>query len=196
MFLSEPPASEDVGRAYQASMESQGFTMNLTHAWAWRPDVFEGFAALRGQLTSMSALSKRDQAIIVCSVAAQLGDSYCCLAWGKTLSTEVGVESAVAVIAGQAGVSLTPRDRALAAWARKVVVNPNATTAADLSALKAAGFSDREIFEATVFIAFRLAFSTVNDALGVHPDWQLVEAVHPSLRDAITFGRPADARPA
>lgn len=34
------------------------------------------------------------------------------------------------------------------------------------------GLTDREIFEATTFIAFRLAFSTVDNALGAEPDQQ------------------------
>jgi uncharacterized peroxidase-related enzyme len=195
MFITRPPASEDTERIYRSSLDAQGFTMNLTHAWGWRPDVFEGFAALRGQLTSKSTLTKREQAVIVCSVAAQLGDSYCCLAWGKTLTLEAGVESAVAVIAGKHADSLSSRDQALAAWARKVVASPNRTTATDVQSLRAVGFTDCEIFEATAFIGFRLAFSTVNDALGVHPDWQLVDAVHPAVRDAIDFGRPAEAQP-
>ena len=195
MFITEPPASEEAERVYKSSSDLQGFTMNLTHAWCWRPDVFEGFAALRGQLTARSTLSKREQAVMVCSVAAQLGDSYCCLAWGQILSREVGVDSAVSVISGKHDDSLTLRDRAVAAWARKVVTDPNSTTAADLESLRAVGFTEREIFEATTLIAFRLAFSTINDALGVPPDWQLVDAVHPAVRHAIDFGRRADTRP-
>jgi hypothetical protein len=54
--------------------------------------------------------------------------------------------------------------------------------------------SEREIFEATVFVALRLAFSTVNDALGVRPDWQVADAVPPEVRRAVTFGRPSAER--
>ena len=81
-------------------------------------------------------------------------------------------------------------------WARQVVAEPNATTAADVQSLGAAGFTEREIFEATTFIAFRLAFSTINDALGIQPDWQLAETAHPAVREAVTFGRPTGTRPA
>ena len=42
-----------------------------------------------------------------------------------------------------------------------------------LRAAQATALNDREIFETTAFIAFRLAFSTVNDALGALPDPQL-----------------------
>jgi len=51
------------------------------------------------------------------------------------------------------------------------------------------GLSDREIFEATAFVALRLAFATINGALGAAPDLQLAEAAPEPLRSAITFGR-------
>jgi uncharacterized peroxidase-related enzyme len=193
MFLLAPESSEAVERFYKSSADAQGFLMNLMAAWAWRPDVFESFAALRDQLTSNSALSKRDQAVLVCATASQLQDSYCSLAWGKKLSAEAGAASAAAVLAGGEGVGLTARDRALADWARKVVANPNSTTPDDVQALRATGLDDRAIFEATAFIAFRLAFSTVNDALGAAPDWQLVHAAPQEVSAAVTYGRAPQA---
>lgn len=166
--------------------------MNLTRAWAWRPDVFEAFAALRVQLTAKSSLSKREQAVMVCAMAAELGDSYCSLAWGKVLSQEADPASAAALIGTASADRLTVRDQALAVWARKLVADPNGTSPEDVDALRAAGLSEKEIFEATVFIGFRLAFSTVNDALGAEPDRQLVESLPPEVAAAVTFGRPVD----
>lgn len=195
MFITTPEPSEATDRLFESVAKSEGFVMNLTKAWAWRPDVFEGFGALRGQLTSLSRLTKRDQAVIVCATAAELGDSYCALAWGKTLSREAGAQAAAALIGGESNQALTERDLALASWARKVVENPNGTTASDVEALRSAGLSDRDIFDATTFVAFRLAFSTVNDALGLSPDWQLSEALAPEVRDAVDFGRPVGAKP-
>ena len=69
----------------------------------------------------------------------------------------------------------------------------NATSAADIDELRKVGLSEREIFEATLFVAFRQAFSTVNDALGVTPDRQLVEKVPAEVRAAVTYGRAAVA---
>ena len=183
-------------RIYKASQVAQGFVMNLTSAWAWRPDVFESFAALRGQLTSSSGLSKRDQAVLVCATASQLQDSYCSLAWGKTLAAEAGAAAAAAVLTGSDDTALTARDRALVAWARKVVADPNGTTSSDMVTLRGVGLDDCAIFEATAFVAFRLAFSTVNDALGANPDWQLFNSVPPEVRSAVTYGRPPQAAPA
>ena len=190
MFLPADKPSDATRRICQGSRDTHGFVMNLTHLWSWRPDLFDAFTALRNQLTSQSTLTKRDQAVIVCAMASQLGDSYCSLAWGKTLAAEASPAVAAAILAppDAAGV-LTPRDAALAVWARQVTADPNGTTQSDVDALKAAGFSDREIFEATLFTAFRVAFSTVNDALGVTPDWQLFELVPKEVASAVSYGR-------
>ncbi len=191
MFITAPEDSDDTARIYKSSAESQGFVMNLTRAWAWRPDVFEAFAALRSQLATTSSLSKREQAVMVCAMAAELGDSYCSLAWGRVLAQEADAAAAAALLGAGSTDRLNIREQALAAWSRKLVANPNGTTAQDVDALRAAGLSEREVFEATVFIAFRLAFSTVNDALGVEPDRQLVESTPKEVTAAVAFGRPA-----
>ena len=41
------------------------------------------------------------------------------------------------------------------------------------------------------FVALRLAFSTINDALGSSPDGQLVESLPPDVAAAVTYGRAA-----
>lgn len=66
--------------------------------------------------------------------------------------------------------ALTTREAPLRRWADKVVEDPNGTSPAQVDALRAKGLSEREIFEATVCVAFRLAFChRVNDALGGAP---------------------------
>ena len=75
-----------------------------------------------------------------------------------------------------------------------MVRDPNATRAEDVEDLRRAGFSDQEIFDATTLIAFRLAFSTVNDALGARPDPEVVDAAPPEVRSAVGYGRPVADR--
>ncbi|MDR7335832.1 hypothetical protein [Roseateles asaccharophilus] len=164
--------------------------MNLTQAWAWRPDIYDDFAALRTQLSGASALSKRELAVMVCAGASELRDAYCSLAWGRTLAKDGGAPLAAAILQGNVEADATPRELALARWARRVVADPNATTAADVQALRDAGLGGREIFEATVWVAFRQAFSTVNAALGVAPDAQLAAAAPTEVRAAVDYGRP------
>jgi alkylhydroperoxidase family enzyme len=88
------------------------------------------------------------------------------------------------------GLRSTARERALLRWARQLVRDPNGTTADDVESMRKAGLVESEIFEATVFIAFRLAFSTVNDALGAQPDSQLADAAPAEVWRAVTYGRP------
>lgn len=189
MFLQSPPDSEGASRLYQQDIDSRGHVMNLSRAWAWRPDVSEAFLGLRTLLTSNSSLTARERAVLVCSAASTLGDSYCSLAWGKMLAAASDGPTAAAVLRGLDDADLAPREKALASWARRVVAEPNGTALKDVDSLRDAGLSDKEIFEATVFIAFRLAFATVNDALGVNPDLQVAQAAPPEVREAVTYGR-------
>jgi alkylhydroperoxidase family enzyme len=136
MFLRSPVDNEAIARLYQSDVtEQQGFVMNLSRLWAWRPEVCEAFGALRTQLTGNSTLSNRELAVIVCATAASLGDSYCALAWGKKLAAAADPSAAAAVLQGSENDGLTARDQALSVWARKVARNPNATTPQDVEAL-------------------------------------------------------------
>ena len=191
MFLPEPPRSAGADAAYEEDLTNDGYVFNNTRLWAYRPDVNLAFVQLRSMLTRGSTLSEREVAVLVTATASRRADSYCALAWGKKLAGLAGDATAAAVITGANDPVLSEREAALADWARAVVADPNATTAEDVERLRAAGLSDQEIFEVTTFIAFRLAFSTVDNALGAEPDQRLAEGAPRAVRDAVTFGRPA-----
>jgi uncharacterized peroxidase-related enzyme len=189
MFLSTPPPNEAVSALYSRDVADDGYVSNFTRLWAWRPDVFDAFFGLRKLLTDRSGFSLRERSILVCAAAASLGDSYCALAWGRTLASETDPSTAAAVLQRKDAAELTAREKALASWAGRVVREPNAIAVDDVDQLRAEGLTDEEIFNATVFIAFRLAFSTVNDALGARPDSQLAAAAPAAVRDAVAYGR-------
>lgn len=192
MFLTDAPLTDDVRSVFDHANAEDGYVANHTRLWSWRPDLDQAFTELRAGLMRSSSLSDRERAIVVSAAASTLGDSYCSLAWGSRLAGLIGDEPASLVVKARDPDVLTARERALAQWVRKVARDPNATTQADVDALRAAGFGDREIFEATAFAALRLAFSTVNDALGCAPDRQLFDAAPTSIRAAVSFGRAAD----
>ena len=195
MFLELPPESEARSAMYARDLADDGYVMNLTRLWAWRPDVFDAFLSARKLLAEKSELSLRERAILVCATAANLGDSYCALAWGTTLASETDPTTAAAVVQCKEATALTSRERALATWTGDLVRNPGAITAPDVDRLRAVGLTDQEIFDVTVFVAFRLAFSTVNDALGARPDWQLAAAAPATVRDAVGYGRAVSEQP-
>jgi uncharacterized peroxidase-related enzyme len=195
VFLEEPPATPETAATHDSAREGDGYVANFVRLWCWRPDLFKSFVDLRLALMGSTTLTDREQAIVVAATVSAFGDSYCSLAWGGKLAKLAGDETAGGVIAGGVPGELSVREAALCDWCRAVVGDPMTTTPDQVAALRTAGFGDREIFEATLLLGLRLAFSTVNDSLGAQPDRQLADAVPAPVRDAVTFGRPAADQP-
>jgi uncharacterized peroxidase-related enzyme len=195
MFLEPAPQGDAAQTMFAEALAGDGYVANFLRLWAWRPDFFTAYVDARSGLVRGSTLTERDLAVLVTTTASQRGDSYCSLAWGTRLARAIDAETAADVIAGSNPDALSEREAALASWARQVVRDPNATTPSDIEALRTVGLDDQAIFDATAFIAFRLAFSTINDALGAAPDKELVDKVPEPVREAVRYGRAPMATP-
>jgi SAM-dependent methyltransferase/alkylhydroperoxidase family enzyme len=191
-FLGVADVSADAQRLYDDDVEELGYVMNASKLWAYQPATQVGLFDLMGQAVRAGLLTFRQRGILATACASALGDAYCSLAWGKKLAGDAGADLAGGVLRGDDEL-LDVSERALARWARRITRDPNATDARDVEALRDAGFDDRQIFAITVFVALRIAFSTVNDALGARPDRALGDSVPEPVRDAVTFGRPVAA---
>lgn len=188
-FLDDPVLDEHVERMYAADRSGQGYVAHLTRVWANSPEALAALSYVLKQATITAGLDTRTRALLVTACAATIGDSYCSLAFGSQLAREAGDDAATAVIGGR-DTALSPDERALVRWARRVSRDPSATTEEEVDALRALGYDDRQIFAITLFVALRMAFSTVNDALGATPDAELAERVPAAVRSAVTYGRP------
>lgn len=188
-FVADPPPSAAVARLYDSDVDEVGYVMNLSRVWAHAPEVNAHLGEALRAAAAAAGLGMRERGVLVTATASTLGDSYCALAWGNRLADAAGPMVAATVLSGSDD-GLEPRDRALARWARRVVTDPNATGPSDVQELRDAGFDDGAIAAVTMYVALRLAFSTVNDALGARPDHQLVDAAPTPVRDAVTYGRP------
>jgi SAM-dependent methyltransferase/alkylhydroperoxidase family enzyme len=188
-FLGPPPDTTDTQRLYDADVDQLGYVMNVSRLWAHQPALHEAMFGLIGQAVRAGSLTFRQRGILVAACASAFGDSYCSLAWGKKLAGEAGPDVAGSVLRGDDG-HLDPAERALARWARKVALDPNGTRPGDLDALREAGYDDAQILAITTFVALRIGFSTVNDALGTRPDRELRETAPEPVLEAVTFGRP------
>jgi SAM-dependent methyltransferase/alkylhydroperoxidase family enzyme len=189
-FLDEAPESPEAREKFEADVEEVGFVMNVSRLWAHQPTTEPALFDLLGEAARAASLTYRDRGILVSATASSLGDSYCSLAWGSRLAGEAGAGTAAAVLGGSDG-DLDPRERALATWARRVARDANATTAADVQDLREAGYDDAQIFAITLFVGLRIAFSTINDALAVRPDHELVATTPDEVLAAVSYGRPA-----
>jgi uncharacterized peroxidase-related enzyme len=188
-FLNEPPVSPQVQALYDEDLADGGYVWNGSRLWAHQPDTLDRLFALMSEAFAPSGLSFRQRGILVTAAASALGDSYCSLAWGGKLGQASDAALAAGVLSGSDD-GLTDQEKAMAAWARKVAREPNATTPADIQALRNAGLGDGQIFAITAFVALRLAYSTINDSLGAQPDAQLAQSLPLEVREAVTYGRP------
>ena len=188
-YLPEPPVSPEAQALYDEDLADGGYVWNVSRLWAHQPGTLRQLFELMSAAFTPSGLSFRQRGILVTAAASALGDSYCSLAWGGKLGKGSGADLAAGVLNGS-DTGLTSQERAMAEWARKVATDPNATTPADIQALRASGLDDGQIFAITAFVALRLAFSTINDSLGAQPDAQLAQSLPRQVREAVTYGRP------
>jgi uncharacterized peroxidase-related enzyme len=190
-FLQRAEVSDAARSLFDEDIEEMGFVMNVTRLWAYQPGALSGLFDLMAEVTSARPFTFRERGILVTACASALGDSYCSLAWGTKLADCAGPRLAAGILRGEDG-ELSAAEQAMAAWARRVTRDPNGTSVSDVQELREAGFSDADIFAMTVYVALRVALSTVNDALGVRPDAEYQAKAPAGIRDAVTFGRPID----
>jgi uncharacterized peroxidase-related enzyme len=190
-FLGTPEPTAEAQRLFDEDVAEEGFVMNVSRLWAYQPATLTGLFDLMGEATSVHRLTRRQRGIIVAACASTFGDSYCALAWAVKLSKEADPQTAADVLRGDDD-RLSASEKAMAAWVRKIALNPGRTRAADVQAMRDAGFSDPEIFAITAFVALRIALSTVDNALGARPDGVFRSTAPGVVLDAVTFGRPIE----
>lgn len=190
-FLDESAPTTAARRLFEEDVAELGYVMNASRLWAHDPAAHESLFDLIGGTAAAHGLDLRQRGILVAACASTLGDAYCSLAWGSKLAAMADPDTAASVLRGDDD-GLSTSDKALAVWARKVARDPNGTSAADVRELRDAGFNDTQIFGITLFVALRIAFSTVNDALGARPDAAYRSTAPAAVLGAVTYGRPID----
>ncbi|HEX5175086.1 MAG TPA: hypothetical protein VFV91_13190 [Gaiellaceae bacterium] len=164
----------------------EGDGPNMERAFAARPEVY---AAWRQLVTAVSSASdERRYELATLAAARRLRSSYCSLAHGKVLAEKFyDFDSVPALPDG-----LDETDRAIMAFAEKVVADATAVTADDVEELRELGLSDEEILDVVLAATIRCFFSKTLDALGVQPDAHFA-GLDPAFREALTVGRPIEA---
>jgi alkylhydroperoxidase family enzyme len=158
---------------------------NFEQAFALRPEVFRAWQQLNGAIKASSDLRRYELATL--AAARRLRSSYCALAHGKVLAEQFYDYEAVPKLPD----GLDDADRAIMAFADKVVVDATAITDEDVDVLRAHGLSDEEIFDVVLAATARCFFSKTLDALGLQPDASYSE-LPPSFTEPLTVGRPIE----
>ena len=155
---------------------------NYERAFGLRPHVYAAWQQLNGAIKETSDLRRYELATL--AAARKLRSSYCCLAHGKILAEQYYDAETVPRLPD----GLDDTDRAIMAFAEKIVVDATSITQADVDELRAHGLSDAEITDVALAATARCFFSKTLDALGAQPDAAYAE-LDATLRDSLTVGR-------
>lgn len=184
-----PPeeAAGEVKAMYDKDLAAQGYVANYTRAFSRRPEVLQGWLALKNAITS--GMDPRLYELATVAAAAVIRSSYCSLVHGQILAASYYPADTVAGIAeDEAAKTLDAADAAVVRLARKVAEESEKVTQEDIDELRDLGFSDDDVFNIILTAAARCFFSKVLDATGTLPD-AVLHDMPDQLRSALTVGR-------
>ena len=151
--LSEMP--EDLRARIALVQEKAGFVPNIFLALAHRPDEFRAFMAYHDALMDRpGGLTKAEREMIVVATSAANQCLYCVVAHGAILR----VRAENPLVADQIAVNyvkadITPRQRAMLAFAVKVAVEAQSVGADDHAALAGHGFEPDDVWDIAAITA-------------------------------------------
>jgi uncharacterized peroxidase-related enzyme len=168
--LSEMP--EDLRARIALVQEKAGFVPNIFLALAHRPDEFRAFMAYHDALMDRpGGLTKAEREMIVVANSAANQCLYCVIAHGAILR----VRAKNPLIADQVAVNyakadITPRQRAMLAFAVKVATASQAVGAADHAALAEHGFSPDDIWDIAAITALFALSNRIASVADLRPN--------------------------
>lgn len=147
---------EDVRARILAVQEKSGFVPNVFLTLAHRPAEFRAFFAYHDALMEKEGgLSKAEREMIVVATSGANQCQYCVVAHGAILRIRAkNPQIADQVAVNYRKADITPRQRAMLAFALKVTQESYAIADADFAALREQGFSDEDIWDIGGISAF------------------------------------------
>src|SRR5213596_2145674 len=140
---------EDIRARIVAVHDKAGFIPNVFLAWAYRPAEFRAFFAYHDALMLKDGgLTKAEREMIVVATSGANDCLYCIVAHGAILR----IYAKQPLVADQVAVNyrkadITPRQKAMLAFALKVALNSVEIVDEDFAALRAHGFSDEDMWD-------------------------------------------------
>jgi len=147
---------EDIRTRLLAVQEKSGFVPNVFLALAHRPAEFRAFFAYHDALMEKEGgLSKAEREMIVVATSGANNCQYCVVAHGAMLR----IRAKNPLVADQVAINyrkadITPRQRAMLAFAMKVALEAATVGEGDFAALRAQGFSDEDMWDIGAIAAF------------------------------------------
>ncbi len=148
---------DDLRQRILQVQEKAGFVPNVFLALAHRPAEWRAFMAYHDALLlkETGSLTKGEREMIIVATSAANHCLYCVMAHGAILR----VYEKKPLLADQIAINplkadITPRQRAMLAYAMKVCTASHTVEEADFTALRAHGFDDEDIWDIAAITAF------------------------------------------
>ena len=168
--LDLPPVSplpEDTQAYFDLCAEKLGLVPNVLRAFAFDIDKLNAFAAMYNDLMlAPSGLSKLEREMIAVVVSSVNRCFYCLVAHGQAVRALSGKpELGEALVMNWRVADLSERETAMLGFAEMLTEASSRVTEADREVLRAAGFTDRDIWDIAAVAGFfnmtnRLASAT------------------------------------
>ena len=163
---------DDIRARILEVQEKAGFVPNVFVTLAHRPDEFRAFFAYHDALMlKEGGLSKAEREMIVVATSGANDCLYCVVAHGAILrvyAKNPRVADQVAVNYRKAEIS--PRQRAMLAFALKVALDSATLDDADFAMLREHGFNDEDIWDIGAIAAFFALSNRMANLISMQPN--------------------------
>jgi uncharacterized peroxidase-related enzyme len=163
---------EDIRARILAVQEKAGFVPNVFVTLAHRPDEFRAFFAYHDALMDREGgLTKAEREMIVVATSGANDCLYCIVAHGAILRVYAkNPLVADQVAANYRKADITPRQKAMLAFALKVATRSSELVDDDYAALAAHGFSDEDVWDIGAIAAFFALSNRMANLIGMRPN--------------------------
>ncbi len=157
LAVPEQPADADIKRYFDKCMEKIGFVPNVIKGYAARPQRWRAFVTMYHALMDKegSKLTPLEREMIAVVVSSVNRCYYCLVAHSQAVRKLSGdPELGEMLVMNYRVAELSPRRRAMLDFAWKLTETPSRIEEVDRDALRAAGFTEEEIWDIGETAAF------------------------------------------
>ncbi len=166
------PLPEEVAELFDKCQEKLGLIPNVLVAYAHDPSKLRAFSQMYNTLMlGPSGLSKLEREMIAVAVSALNRCWYCLVAHGAAVRLLSGSpELGEALVMNHRYAEITPRQRAMIEFARKLTTDSANIGEADRAALRGHGFTEADIWDIAETAAFFNMSNRVASAVAMVPN--------------------------
>jgi uncharacterized peroxidase-related enzyme len=171
-IAAEAPLGERLEAYFAKCEEKLGFVPNVLKAYAFSPVKLQAFADMYNDLMlADSSLSKLEREMIGVVVSSANHCHYCLVAHGAAVRQLSGdPQLGEVLVANYRAADLSPRHKGMLDFAWKMTVAGHEIEEADRAALRALGFTDRDIWDIAAVAAFFNMTNRMASAVDMRPN--------------------------